>query len=131
MPTAPVQAVTPAISIPTTATSLPAQPAKAQKILDVISALAAHLAENGVTAEELDRAKKPVLTGLRESVRTNGYWLGAVLSRAQEKPEVLEWSRHRYADTEAITAAELSALAKSYLGPDRVSRVVILPGVKQ
>ena len=107
------------------------EPAKAQKTLDVISALAAHLAENGVTAEELDRAKKPVLTGLRESVRTNGYWLGAVLSRAQEKPEVLEWSRHRYADTEAITAAELSALAKSYLGPDRVSRVVILPGVKQ
>ena len=106
------------------------EPAKAKKILDVISALAANLAEKGVTDEELDRAKQPLLTGLRESARTNGYWLGSVLSRAQEKPEVLDWSRSRYADNEAITAAELSALAKSYLGADHASRVVILPAAK-
>jgi hypothetical protein len=62
--------------------------------------------------------------------RTNGYWLGSVLSRAQEKPEVLDWSRSRYADNEAITAAELSALAKTYLGADHASRVVILPAAK-
>jgi zinc protease len=106
------------------------EPTKAKKILDVISALAANLAEKGVTAEELDRAKQPLLTGLRESARTNGYWLGSVLSRAQEKPEVLDWSRSRYADNEAITAAELSVLAKSYLGADHASRVVILPAAK-
>ena len=106
------------------------EPAKTKKVLDVISALAADLADKGVTEEELDRAKKPVLTGLRESVRTNGYWLGSVLSRAQEKPAVLDWSRSRHADTEAITAAELSALAKAYLGADRASRIVIVPAAK-
>ena len=45
--------------------------------------------------DELERALKPILTGTRDSLRDNGYWLGSVLSRAQEKPEVLDWSRTR------------------------------------
>ena len=45
----------------------------------------------------------------------------------QERPEVLEWSRSRYADNEAITKAELDALAKTYLGSGRASRVIVIP----
>ena len=88
------------------------------------------LAKNGVTDDELKRAKEPVLTALRESARTNGYWLGSVLARAQEKPEVLDWCRSRYADNESISVADLNALAKSYLGAARASRVVIAPAAK-
>ncbi len=106
------------------------EPSKTQKIADVIAQLAAELAEKGVTEDELTRAKGPILTSLRESARTNGYWIGNVLSRAQEKPEVLDWCRTRYADNEAITAAELSELAKKYLGAGRASRVVITPAAK-
>ena len=106
------------------------EPAKAAALNDIIVDLADTLATKGVTDEELERAKQPVLTSLRESARTNGYWLGTVLSRAQEKPELLEWSRNRYADTAAITAAELTALAKQYLGRDRASRVVVKPAEK-
>ena len=102
-------------------------PPRAKQVADIIVQIAAGLAEKGVTEDELERAKKPVLTSLRESARTNQYWLGSVLSRAQEKPEVLDWCRNRYADNEAITAAELSALAKSYLSADRASRVIIIP----
>ena len=105
-------------------------PSKTKLITDIIAALAADMAENGVTEDELERAKKPVLTSLRESARTNGYWLGSVLARAQEKPEALDWCRTRYSDNEGITAAELSALAKTYLGADHASRVVILPAPK-
>jgi len=106
------------------------EPAKAAALNEIIVGLADTLATKGVTDEELDRAKKPVLTSLRESARTNGYWLGTVLARAQEKPELLDWSRNRYADTEAVTAAELSALARTYLGRDRASRVVVKPAAK-
>jgi zinc protease len=88
------------------------------------------LAAKGVTDEELDRSKKPVLTQLRESARTNQYWIGNVLNRAQEKPEVLDWCRSRYADNEGITPAELSELAKSYLDTSRASRVIIIPAAK-
>jgi len=106
------------------------EPAQAQQISDLIVTLGNDLAQNGVTEEELNRARQPALTAARESVRTNNYWGGTVLGRAQERPEVLEWARTRLPDLEAITAAELSALAKTYLGAARASRVTILPVAK-
>ena len=59
---------------------------------------------------------------MQQSLRTNNYWLNGVLARAQKKPEVLDWARTRLADVKAITTAELSALAKEYLGHARASR---------
>ena len=103
------------------------EPAKVKFITDVIIGLADDLAQKGVTEDELMRAKKPILTSLRESARTNQYWLGNVLARAQEKPEALDWCRSRYADNESISVAELNALAKQYLGASRASRVAVLP----
>ncbi|MEO7412224.1 MAG: insulinase family protein [Opitutaceae bacterium] len=102
-------------------------PPMAAKITDVVLSIANDLAQTGVTEDELERARQPVLTRTRESVRNNGYWLGSVLLRAQEKPEVLDWARTRIADLESITAAELSALAKTYLSTDRAFRVTVLP----
>lgn len=107
--------------------SIDVDPATAAKVREAVVELADDLARNGVTTEELERARLPARTSTRESLRTNSYWLQSVLARAQEKPEVLDWARSRSADIEAITAAELSALAKQYLGRDRVSRVTVLP----
>ena len=110
--------------------SVTIDPPRAKQVADIIVAIANDLAEKGVTDDELERAKKPVLTSLRESARTNQYWLGAVLARAQERPEALDWSRTRYADNEAITTTELNALAKEYLRAARVSRVIVIPQEK-
>jgi zinc protease len=99
-------------------------------VTEIIIQMAAALAEKGVTPDELARAKLPVLTSLRESARTNQYWIGNVLARAQEKPEVLDWCRSRYADNEAITPEELSELAKAYLGASRASQVRVVPAGK-
>jgi zinc protease len=68
-----------------------------------------------------------VLTALRESSRTNGYWLGSVLTAAQEFPERLDWSRTRYTDNESVTPDELSALAKEYLDPAHASEFIVIP----
>ena len=105
-------------------------PASAAKISDLVISLADDLARNGVTEDELNRTRLPLLTSLRESLRSNGYWVSGVLARAQEKPEVLDWARTRISDVEAITTAEISALAKKYLGRDRVSRATVLPVIK-
>jgi zinc protease len=102
-------------------------PDDTRRIADAIKAVAAGLHANGVTDEELVRAKQPVLTALRESSRTNGYWLGNVLTAAQEFPERLDWSRTRYTDNESVTAAELTELAKQYLDPTRVAEFTIIP----
>jgi len=107
--------------------SVTVDPEQADQIREVVVQLAADLHRDGVTADELERAKLPQLTSIRESLRDNGYWLGSVVSRAQEKPEVLAWARTRLADVEAITTEELSALARTYLGADQAFRVTILP----
>ena len=110
--------------------SVDVEPAKAAAIAQSVVDLASDLAQKGVTDDELMRAKQPLLTAIRQSVRENSYWLGAVLARAQQKPEVLEWARSRMADVEAITAAELTALAQQYLPEVRASRVIVLPTPK-
>ena len=110
--------------------SIDVEPAMADKISATVVELANDLAQHGATEDELMRAKQPLLTAIRESVRDNGYWLGAVLSRAQEKPEALDWARSRSADIESITAAEINELAKTYLPEARASRVKILPAAK-
>lgn len=106
-------------------------PDKARAVADAIRAVAADLHANGVTDEELVRAKQPALTAIRQSQRTNPYWLGTVLSSVQEEPRRLDWARNRLTDTEAITATELSALAKQYLNPAKVHELISLPEPKK
>jgi zinc protease len=102
-------------------------PDQARAIADAIKGVAADLHKNGVTEEELVRAKQPILTSIRQSQRTNPYWVGTVLASAQEFPEKLEWSRTRLADTESITAAELTVLARRYLDPAKASEFISVP----
>ncbi len=110
--------------------SLDIDPAMGDKIDDAIREISASLQKDGVTADELERAKLPTLTSIRESARTNGYWLNSVLARAQERPEVLDWSRTRESDFAAISAEEINALAKIYFAPERISHALILPAAK-
>ncbi|HVZ63486.1 MAG TPA: insulinase family protein [Lacunisphaera sp.] len=105
-------------------------PAEARTIADAIKAVATAIRQGGVTDEELVRAKQPVLTALRESSRTNAYWLNTVLASAQEFPQHLDWSRTRYSDNEGVTAAELDQLAKEYLDPARASEFIVRPAEK-
>lgn len=105
-------------------------PPRAKQVADIITEIAADIAQKGVTEDELERAKKPVLTSLRESARTNQYWLVNVLARAQERPEVLDWCRSRYADNEAISTTEITELAKTYLPSKQASRVIVIPAPK-
>lgn len=102
-------------------------PEKAPDVVAAIKSVAADLARNGVTADELERARQPTLTLLRTSERENSYWLGIVLGSAQEHPEHLDWCRSRYADNEAITKADLDAFAARYLPPERASVFVSVP----
>jgi zinc protease len=109
--------------------SVDVAPASAEKISSLVVDLADELAQKGVTDDQLERARQPVLTAFKESLRSNNYWL-SVLSEGQARPEVLDWTRTRLTDVAAITATEVSAFAKKYLGRDRVSRVTISPEEK-
>ncbi|MDO8541781.1 MAG: insulinase family protein [Opitutaceae bacterium] len=110
--------------------SVTIDPPRAKEVADIIVNIAHEMAEKGITEDELERARKPVLTSLRESARTNQYWLFNVLARAQERPEALDWARSRYSDNESITTAEITELAKKYFPAPRASRVIVVPQAK-
>ena len=102
-------------------------PDRANRIAESIRAIAADLYSKGVTPDELERARAPFLTGLRESARTNPYWLGAVLGSCQEFPQRIEWARTRLTDVQSISKADVDALAKLYLAPDKAFQVIVRP----
>jgi zinc protease len=108
-------------------TELVVAPERAAEIAQSIRGVADDMARNGVTLDQLTRAKEPVLTGIRTSARTNPYWLTAVVGSCQEFPQRLDWARSRQADIQAITKADLDALARQYLGADRAFQVIVLP----
>jgi len=103
-------------------------PAKATGVEKAVVAAAGDLNANGATQEELDRVRNPLLTAVLETERTNRYWM-TVLGRAQEMPEVLDSARSRHADIESISKADIDALARSYLAPEKASRVIAHPTV--
>jgi zinc protease len=102
-------------------------PAQAGLLTDKLKQAGARLAAGKVTAEELERALEPILTSIRDTVRTNGYWLGSVLVGSSRHPQRLEWPLTFLSDFTVITAEEISALAAKYLRPDKAAEVMLLP----
>jgi zinc protease len=107
--------------------SVTVDPEQAERVAEVVRGIAHELSRKGTDEDELDRAVRPILTGLRESERTNGYWLSAVLAQAQAQPQRLDWARSRYADNEAITVEEIDELAARYLDRRQAFQVISKP----
>jgi len=109
----------------------PAKPSITDKLSKMIIELAADMAKNGATQDELDRALKPRLASLKKTHRENSYWLGSVLSQSQEQPFRLKWAMERDEDYKNIKLDEVNALAKKHLNADNSCRFVINPEQKK
>ncbi|MDD3813927.1 MAG: insulinase family protein [Desulfocapsaceae bacterium] len=89
--------------------------------------VASDLWKSGVSAEELERAKAPMLTSLKDMVRTNGYWLNSVLALSSRYPQQLQWPSTILSAFESVTREELSSLAREYLDPAQAAKVMVVP----
>lgn len=87
--------------------------------------IAAEMKKGGITQDELDRARKPVIESFQRSERENSSWLGLV-ARAQTEPEKLDWRRARTAGYSAITTEQLDAIAANMFAPDTLHVVSIV-----
>ena len=103
------------------------QPAHREKHTRAVRKLALAIAEKGVTADELARAKAQALASLASEQNTNEYWLKDVLADSQQRPFRLEAERTARTDLSSATVADLNALAARYFGPDRVFHYLIVP----
>ena len=103
------------------------QAADVPLLLHSMRELADELATKGATADELDRALKPTLSMLKQSLRDNKYWLNTALSQCQLDPKRLDLVRERDADYASITVKEINALAKKYLSAENALLIGIKP----
>lgn len=103
------------------------KPADLDLLLNTMRDLADRLATQGASADELDRALKPMLGQLEKSLRDNQYWLDVVMSQCQADPSRLELARTRDADYRSITLKEINALAKKYLQAENALLIAIKP----
>jgi len=85
------------------------------------------LIKNGVSEAELERAKKPILTSLKDAVRSNRYWLYSVLSLSSVYPRQLEWPATILKDYGSITAAEMTEFSRKYLKREDAAIAVVRP----
>lgn len=86
--------------------------------------IAKDMRSGGITQDELDRARKPVLESFERAQRENGAWLGLV-SRAQTEDYKLEWRRSRTDAYAAITTDELEAMTAKMFAPETLHVVSI------
>lgn len=102
-------------------------PERAEMIEEILLSIAEDLVEDGVTEDELVRAVEPVKNQIEEYRRSNRYWLGSVLQRAQVQPERLEWARSFAEFWDTVTVEELNRLADRYLRTEEAIPVRVLP----
>ncbi len=87
--------------------------------------VARELWQDGISEEELQLTKRPMLTSLKDMVKTNRYWLNSVLSLSSRHPQQLEWPLSILDGFSSVTVEELNELAKRYLKPEKAAKVVI------
>jgi zinc protease len=110
--------------------TLEVSPDKAVKYGDAVRALADKLARKGITDDELDRAKAQYSAAMKGWLTDNNFWLTNVLAKAQEDPTQLTNVRSASSDIDQTTVADLSQLARKYLGANRVFRYIIDPSAR-
>jgi zinc protease len=106
-------------------------PESTAMIVQAVKGIVADMAAQGITDEELRRAVDPILTGLKDLRRSNGYWLNSVMACSSRHPQQLEWSRTILDDYTAVTSADLMALVHTYLKNDQAAVMTFFPAADQ
>ena len=106
-------------------TSLDVKPAEMDAALAAVQAVAADVRAGRITADEFERARKPIIEGLNQRFENNGFWLGAV-SQAQSRTDWLDRTRTLRSDYGSITLAELKTLAAELFDPARAVTVKVV-----
>ena len=102
-------------------------PKESNMVVGEIKKIISDLVVTGVNNEELMRTIRPTLTGIKDMLQSNYYWLNTVLSGSKKHPRQLDWSRTIMDDYASITKEELSALAKQYLDNDKAAVIIVKP----
>jgi len=91
-----------------------------------IESTVAGLAARPTDPDVLDRARAPMRERLDNLLKTNRGWL-ALIERAQSQPDRIDRYRKARARLDALTGADLQAMARRYLALDKALVALVLP----
>jgi zinc protease len=94
-----------------------------------VAQITSGMAANGVTADELARAKTPLIERVRKAELSNEYWL-QTLSGTQADPRKLDLVRTRISGYEAVTAGDIERVVEAYITGGRAWKLVVMPASK-
>jgi zinc protease len=106
--------------------SAPATQDAMDTVAKAIRQIAADLRTTPPTADELLRARKPILERWQRQARDNNSWIGLV-AEAQRAPTELDWRRTRTTILEAIVPNDITVQAKQYLDPVAALEIRVVP----
>ncbi len=102
-------------------------PQKIKIVKNTVFEICNDLIKNGVEQDELERVKLPLLTSLKDRVRSNRYWLYSVLSLSSIYQDQLVWPTTILEDNSSVTAVEMTEYARKYLKPEEAAIAVVKP----
>jgi zinc protease len=94
--------------------------------MQIIVEVAEGLKSGEVSADELARAREPMLLALGNDRATNGYWVSR-LGGSTWDPRRLETIRTQEQALRAVTPAQIRQLAQKYLNPANAYRLAVDP----
>lgn len=106
-----------------------APPEKLDGFLADAAKIAADLRDRPVTADELQRARKPLVENIMRQKTSNGWWL-TNLAGVQTRPEIGVSLRQGIAQYEAVTPADLQKAARDYLINAKAWKMEVTPEAK-
>jgi len=96
-------------------------------VVSEIKKIASDLIEKEITEDEFRRALDPTITGIKDLLRKNHYWLNTVLSGSLRHPQKLDWSRTIMKDYSSITSDDISKIARKYIDNKKAAIIIIRP----
>jgi zinc protease len=108
------------------AAQIQAPPDRLDRFLADALRIAADLRERPIDADELQRARQPLIESLQRQRAGNEWWLSQ-LGGVQERPERAESIRIAFDHYRSITPAELRQAARDYLVEAKAWRLLVTP----
>jgi zinc protease len=105
------------------------EPDKTDALVEACFKVTDSMAEKGLTAEEVERQRKPAQAEVRDRVRTNGYWLDA-LSKLHAREHVFDDLRTFATFADTVQVSDLQPLAKEYLKRENACVAIVAPKKK-
>ena len=98
-----------------------------QRVIQSVESIATDLAAQPIPDDELHRSLDPILTGIKDLIRTNDYWVNSVMTGSASHPQQLAWSHSIQKGYAAISAMDLHRLSEKYFGRTKPAVIIIQP----